>query len=121
MSIVSVTVGSTTLPTNITALKRGDELLWSEGTGRSASSGAMVGSVVAKKQTYTLGFGPLTATEYETVRGVAGSGFVSLVISINSTQLVSTNVYRGTITGELMGKLGGTVYWNKVSLELVEK
>jgi hypothetical protein len=121
MSAISVTVGGTSMPANIVSLKRSDELLWSEGTGRSASSGAMVGSVVAQKQTYTIEFGILSAAQYSTVRGVAGSGFVSLVISVNNSQLTSTTVYRGTTTGELLGVYGGTAYYKNVTLELVEK
>lgn len=122
MASVSVTVGGTSLPAGkITAIKRSDELLWSDGTGRAANSGLMTGTVVAKKQTYTLEFGPLTASEYATVRSVAGAGFVSLSITVGGATLASCTVYRGTITGELLGVLGGTTYYKGVQLELVER
>jgi hypothetical protein len=120
MAIV-VKVGGTTLPDGLVELKRGDELLWSEGTGRSASSGQMVGSVVAQKQTYTLRWGVITATQYAAIRSAIGSGYLSLLITVNSSTFANITVYRGTISGDLLGTFGGTAYWKDVTVELVER
>ncbi len=121
MASVNVSIGGASMPGGLVAIKRSDELLWSEGTGRAATTGQMVGSVVARKQSYTLEWGVLTASQYATVRGVAGSGFVSLVITVDGATLADCTVYRGKVDGELLGVIGGTTYYKGVTLELVER
>lgn len=121
MANVTVIVGGTTLPSGLVSLKRSDELLWSEGTGRAAGSGQMVGSVVAKKQTYTLEWGPLASSQYAIVRNAAGNGFVSLSITIDGAAFANCTVYRGKVDGELMGIYGGSAWYRGVVLELVER
>ena len=120
MAGVTVTVGGTTLPGGITAIKRSDELLWSEGTGR-ATNGQMVGYIVAQKQTYTIEWGLLSSTDYATVLSVANGGFVNATITVNGSQLASISVYRGTTTGELLQTIGNKTYYKSVTLELVER
>lgn len=121
MAGVTVKINNTTLPGEITALKRGDELLWSEGTGRSASSGLMVGSVVAKKQTYTVSWGILTAAQYDVIKNAVVGGFFNLVITVSGTTVCNISAYRGTITGELLSTVGSAAYWKGVQVELVER
>lgn len=121
MAVFSIKVGGTALPSEVTALKRGDELLWSESTGRSASTGAMTGSVVAKKQSYTVEWGVLTAAQYKSIRDAIGGDYMALAIEVNGSTAVSCTVYRGAIGGELVGVLGGVAYYRNVSVELVEK
>ena len=126
MATVSISVGGTSLPgAKVTGLKRNDELLWSEGTGRSASSGQMTGSIVAEKRTYSIEFGPLTASEYATVRGVAGKGHefcaVSISVAGSSLENGSRSFYRSAVPGELMGVFGGVAYYGGVAVELVER
>ena len=121
MAVISVKVGGAALPGNLVELKRSDELLWSEGTGRSASTGAMAGSVVAQKQTYTLTWGPITAAQYKSIRSACGPGFESLSIEVNGAELADCTVYRGNISGTLMGVHGGTAWYRDVSVELVER
>ena len=120
MPVITVSVGGTTLPEGIVELKRGDELLWSEGTGRSASSGQMVGSVVAQKQTFSIRWGVITAGQYATIRSAIGSGFLSLTITINGSS-ISETVYRGSMTGEFVGVFGGVAYWKDIVVELIER
>lgn len=121
MATLTVKVGGTTLPGEIVELKRGDELLWSEGTGRSASTGRMVGSVVAQKQTWSIRWGVITAAQYTTIKTAITSGFLSLAITINSASAASITVYRGTLAGELLGVFGGTEWWKDVTVELIEQ
>lgn len=121
MPTVSVTVGGTALPGDITALKRSDELLWSEGTGRSADSGAMVGSVVAQKLTYTIEWGVVPQSSFNAIRNAIGSGFMSLVVSVGNSTVANTTVYRSNITGDLLGVFGGVAYYKGVSVELIER
>lgn len=121
MATLVISVGGTTLPDNVTSLKRSDELLWSEGTGRSASDGQMVGSVVAGKQTWEVEWGPLTAAQYATVRSAVGGGFMALSITLNGASVASCTVYRGSIAGELMGVFGGVAYYTGVAVQLIER
>lgn len=121
MAVFEARVNGAALPGGVVSMKRGDELLWSESTGRSASTGAMTGSVVAKKQSYTLEWGVLTAAQYRSVRNAVGSDYAALEIEVNGAVAVSCTVYRGTVSGELLGVFGGTTYYKGVSIELVEK
>lgn len=118
---LKITVGGTVLPAEITELSRNDELLWSEGTGRSATTGAMTGSVVAKKQTYAIAWGVITAAQYTTIRNAIGGGFKSLKIEIGSSTLANITVYRGNISANYLGQFGGVAYFKDVSVELIEK
>ena len=121
MASLTISVGGTTLPGDVTKLKRGDELLWSEGTGRAADSGQMTGSVVASKQTWEIGWGPITQAQYDTIRGAVTGGFLALSISLNSTSIASATVYRGSISGSVLGVFGGTTYWENVAVQLIER
>ena len=118
---LKVTLNNVVLPAEIIELTRNDELLWSEGTGRSATTGAMAGSVVAKKQTYTIKWGVITRTQYTTIRDAADGGFIPLKIEINGSVFVNITVYRGAIPGTFLGTFGNTSYFKDVSLELVQK
>ena len=121
MATLEIKFGGSALPTEVTELKRNDELLWSEGTGRSATTGEMTGSVVATKQTWTISWGVITAAQYATIRSVIDGGFKNLSIKLNNTTLANCTAYRGAISGELMGSFGGTIYYRGVSVELVER
>lgn len=121
MATLTVSVGGTVLPGDVTSLSRSDELLWSEGTGRAASSGTMTGSVVAKKQTWTLKWGPVTQAQYDAIRSAIGGGFVNLVIRLGSATLANATVYRGSIAADLLGVFGGTAYYGGLSVQLIER
>lgn len=121
MATFEIKVGGTALPPEVTSLQRSDELLWSEGTGRSASTGEMSGSVVAGKQTWTVSWGVLTAAQYAAVRSAIGGGFKPLSVKLDGATVADCTVYRGTVSGELMGVLGGVMYYRNVSVELVER
>lgn len=124
MASVVVKAGGTSLPGEVVSLARGDELLWSEGTGRSADSGKMAGSVVADKQTWTVGYGPMSNAAYASLRSALdASGFFTLSVKVAGTELVGSGktFYRGAVSGELMGVYGGTTWWDKINVKLVER
>ena len=121
MASLEIKFGGAALPDNVTELKRGDELLWSEGTGRSASTGEMAGSVVAEKQTWSVSWGPLTVAQYTTLRNALVGGFKALSIKLAGSTLANITAYRGTVSGELMGHIGSTTYYKGVSVEFVER
>lgn len=120
MASLSISLDGTALPGDVVTLKRSDELLWSEGTGRAASDGTMTGSVVAGKQTWEVAWGPVTAAQYAAIRSAASGGFMALSIALNNSTLAACTVYRGAVGGELMGVFGGVTYYRDVSLQLIE-
>lgn len=115
-----IKAGSTTLPAEVVEIKRGDEILWSDGTGRSASSGLMVGTVVATKQTWALRWGVITQAEYDVIRSIP-TGFFALSVKEGSTTLASLTCYRSNVSGSYMGIVGGTGYWRDVEVEMIEQ
>lgn len=115
-----VTAAGTVLPDGITSVERGDEMLWSEGTGRSATTGEMVGSVVAKKQTWALRWGVVTQAEYDTIRAIP-AGFFALTVTSGGTTLASISAYRSNVSGEFVGYVNGTGYWRNVEVQLIER
>lgn len=121
MAAIQITVGGTVLPTDeLVSLKRSDELLWSDGTGRSASTGTMCGSVVAQKLTYELRWGVITQAQYDSIRTIVGVGFRPLVVKVNDATVASANVYRSNIDADLLGVEGGTAFYKDATVTLVE-
>ena len=121
MPVVEVKINNVTLPSSITALKRNDELLWSEGTGRAANSGLMVGSVVSKKMTYNITWGVLNQSEYNAIRNAFTDDFFNLKITLNGEVVCNASFYRGTITADVLQSLGNTNYWKGVAVDLVQR
>ena len=120
MAIAKVSIGSTVLPDGIVSIKRGDELLWSEGTGRAAVSGLMVGSVIAQKMTFTVKWGVITQADYDAIRAAATGGFFNLRIELDGA-VTTMAAYRGSITAEHLGTFGGVGYWKGVTVDFVER
>lgn len=127
MASVTITVGGSSGSTafksavaELTDLKVGDELLWSESTGRSASSGSMTGSVVAEKQTVSMAFGPITSAQYAALKSAFGRNFYNVTVSVGGVEVASGKFYRGTISREAAVYAGGTLYYKGVELEIVE-
>lgn len=118
---LTITLNGTALPGEITALKRGDELLWSEGTGRGATNGLLTGSIVARKQTWHIEWGVITQAQYNSIRNLITGNFQTLVVVANGQTLANIVVYRGNIDGEYMGTHGGTAYWKGVTVDLIER
>ena len=117
---VIITVNGTSLPSSITGLKQSNELLWSEGTGRGATSGYLVGSVIAPKKTFAVQWDILTSSEYTALLAAIPNGFFSLVIQIDGETIASNNCYRGALAAEFVGSFGNN-YWRNVSVDFIER
>ena len=118
--LLEVKVNGTALPDGIVAIERGDEMLWSDGTGRSATTGQMVGSVVAKKQTWALRWGVVPQADYDSIRAIP-QGFFTLLVTAGGTQLASISAYRSNVTGQYLGIHGSTGWWRDVEVQLIER
>lgn len=117
---------ATALPSP-TDLKRTDEQIWSENTGRETSSGAMmVGDSVAEKKTFAITWGILTEVQLNTIRTKMPRGFFTFKVTStgsNSSEQVLANIeaYRSNIESEYLGILDGTVYYKSASVEVIER
>ena len=117
----SARVDGTALPEGVVSFSRNEELLWSEGTGRAANSGLMVGSVVAPKTTYMISWGPITQADYAAIVAAFPLGFFAFSATAGGGSVANVTAYRGTIAAEYMGMYGGEAWWKGVSVEIIER
>lgn len=118
--MLTITCNGVQMPHETVELRSSDELLWSDGTGRGAADGYLVGSVVAQKRTFNIRWGVLTDAEYAIVRAIP-RGFFPVVVADGSTTLWSGTCYRSNITADLVGIHGGTRYWKDAEVQLTER
>ena len=88
-------------------------------TGRSASSGTMIGDIVAEKTTVDITWGVLTEVEVKRIQQALVSGFFSF--SLYDGGEVNLTVYRGTLTKEHLGEFGGVYYYRSVTVSVIER
>lgn len=98
----------------------GDEILWSSNTGRS-STGKMIGDVIAEKETLSIKWQYVTASQKNVIKAALSTGFYPIEINIDGNPY-SITVYRGTLKSEAMGKLDdGIYYFREISVDIVEQ
>lgn len=123
-----IVVGGTTLPSP-TSVNVTDEILWSSSTGRSVSTGEMLGSAIASKRTLDIEWQWLTEAEFNTIKNAMPKGFFGAVKYQDSTGVDVVNMtqaYRGNIQREDGGHhknaSGGYVhYYKSVKIQVIEK
>ena len=117
MAAISITIGGTALPVgDLVSCRRSDELLWSDGTGRSASTGALCGSVVAEKFTYELRWGVIDQTTLNSIKSILPAK--SIVVKVNNVTVASSTIYRSNIESEMVEGCAG--YYKDVTVSLIE-
>jgi hypothetical protein len=108
-----------------TDLKRSDEQIWSENTGR-AQSGAnkakMIGDSITGNKTVALTWGILTDTEMSTIRSKLKRGFFvfGYCMSITTASDSAITAYRGDISAQMFSA-GGAVYHKNASVSIIEQ
>ena len=117
----SSVAGMTELPSP-TELKIGNEIIWSENTGR-AQSGAnkakMIGDVVAEKKTYSITWGILTSSQMAEVKSKLPAGF--FYFGVGTTKPSSADkFYRGDIQSEIIEVASGHCHKN-VTVSVIEQ
>jgi hypothetical protein len=120
---MTLQVAGVTLPlNNLTQVKIGDELIWSSNTGRSASSGKMLGDIVAKKKTISLGFSWIKKTDFETIRdALETSAFNTVLLKLDGSTILNAKCYRSNIEREIGGNQGGVWYYSSASFDLIQQ
>lgn len=119
MASMTFSAGAVTLPSP-TSLTVSDEIIWSSDTGR-ALDGTMWGEVIAQKKNISIKWEYLTEAEMLTIKNNLISGFFSFTFPDNGTSTTITG-YRGTLSKELLGRLGdGVTYYKSVSVDIIQK
>ena len=114
----------TLLPSPV-SIKPSHEIIWSENTGR-AQSGAnkakMIGDVIAEKQTYTIQWGLLTQSEYNTVKNKLKAGFFYFAVAASASQAEenAAKYYRGNLTAEAV-QAGNSIYYKDATVSVIEQ
>ena len=129
MAIMRIYAGSSAsslveLPSPVD-LKRSDELIWSENTGRAQSGtnkAKMIGDVVAVKNTYNIKWGVLTETELNSIRTHLPRGFFYFAAATSSSaaQSNASSYYRSEIQYDII-QAGPNVYYKDVSVSVIEQ
>lgn len=110
---------NTVLPSP-TALNASDEIIWSSNTGRSTVSAKMLGDVIAEKKTFSIGWQWITAAELKVIKNALKSGF-NPISFIFDDETITLMAYRGTISSEYAGSIGGIEYYKTVSCDVIEQ
>lgn len=109
-----------TLPSPV-SISTTDEILWSSNTGRSTSSGKMLGDVIAEKETFSIQWGVMSKADQKKIKQNLKRGFHTVQF-IFDDETVNLSSYRGTITSEHLGYIGdGIYYYKSVSCEIIEQ
>lgn len=107
------------LPAPVT-ISAGDEILWSSNTGR-ASTGKMIGDVIAQKETLSIKWQYVTAVDKNVIKTALSTGFFPIEVNIDGNPYTIT-VYRGTLKYEAMGKLDdGIYYFREITVDIIEQ
>lgn len=110
------------LPSPI-SLKRTDEQIWSQDTGRTVGSSAkMIGESITGKSTFTIQWGiisynDMTALRTALRRGFFKFGYGQTLANANSNAITA---YRSEITGEILS-VGSTTYYKNASVSIIEQ
>lgn len=105
-------------------IKRSDEQIWSENTGRAQSGtnkALMIGESVAKKKTLNVSWGVLTSSEMTDIRNKLKSGFFVFGwgTSLNNASDNAITAYRGEISSEMLSLNG--IYYKNASVSIIER
>lgn len=122
---IRIKAAGTTLPSPV-ALRTSDEIIWSSNTGRTTDTGKMIGDIVAKKQTIEVEWGVLTRAELNTVKSaVNGSAFfnvkLELVTGSSTSTLADITCYHSEVPAEVVGVLGGVLYYRGARVSLIQQ
>ncbi len=106
-------------------LKRTNEMIWSENTGRAQSGSnkaKMIGDVVAQKRTYTIKWGVLTGTQLNIIINNLPKGFFSFAAatSASAAEEAAGRYYRSEISFDYL-QAGREVLYKDVSVSVIEQ
>ena len=106
-------------------LKRSNEQIWSENTGRAQSGSnkaTMIGDVVATKKTYQIKWGILTSSQINTINSLLTKGFFyfAAATSLATAQSNATKFYKSELTYDIL-QAGPNVYYKDAAVSVIEQ
>lgn len=111
--------GDTELPSPV-SITSGDEIIWSDSTGRG-DNGKMYGDVIAKKKSISIQWNMLSEDEVLILDEKLIAGFFPFTFRDGGGMLNITS-YRGTLTKQHLGYIGdGTYYYKAVEVQIVQQ
>lgn len=121
--MIEMIAGGSSLPLdNLTTIKMGNEIIWSSNTGRSASSGKMLGDIVAKKLTLSLEFSWIKDSVLDyIINQIDGTAFQQILLKLDQKTVFSGRAYRSTVEKTMGGFQGGYWYWSSASFDLIQQ
>lgn len=110
--------GGVVLPAPV-SITVNDEIIWSADTGRTMS-GQMVGEAVAEKKNVGIKWGCLIEGDMMQIRRYLVPGFFSVSFRDDGVMLAIES-YRGTLSKEQLGWLGGEFWYRSVSVDIIQR
>ena len=116
--------GMVELPSPV-ELKRTNEMIWSENTGRAQSGSnkaKMIGDVVATKRTYEIKWGVLNSTQLNNITSHLTKGFFyfGAATSASIAEDNASKYYRSEISFDYL-QAGKQVLYKDVSVSVIEQ
>ncbi len=118
MARAILTAGGIVLPAPV-SMTVNDEIIWSSDTGRTMS-GQMVGDVVAEKKNVGIKWGCLLEDDVVTIKRCLVPGFFPVSFR-DDGMLITIYTYRGTLSKEQLGWLGGEFWYRSVSVDIIQR
>lgn len=118
MARAILTAGGVVLPAPV-SMTINDEIIWSSDTGR-VMSGQMVGDVVAEKKNVGIKWGCLLEDDVVTIKRYLVPGFFPVSFRDDGV-LLTIYAYRGTLSKEQLGWLGGEFWYRSVSVDIIQR
>lgn len=118
-----LTIDGTDLPSP-TKLSVTKEQLWSSKTGRSVSTGKMLGAVIGEKRTLDVEWAKVTASEFNDIKEALKTGFFGPVkYQTSGSQVIEKldEAYHGPVTYTDRGYIGSTRWYENVKTTLIER
>lgn len=105
------------------SIKRTDEQIWSQDTGRTVGSNAkMIGESITGKRTFAIQWGILTSSEMTAIHTKMKRGFFKF--GLGQTLATATSgaftCYRGEITGDIL-PVGSATYYKNMGVSVIEQ
>lgn len=130
MAIMRIYAGNsassmTELPSPV-SIKNSREKIWSENTGRAQSgtnAAKMIGDVIAKKKTFEIKWGILTATQVESIIShLDNKAFVyfAMATSSSAAQSAASTYYSSNLTYEVI-QSGPNVFYKDATVTMIEQ
>lgn len=117
--MATLTVGGVSLP-EPSRISTENEILWSSNAGRSSETGKMLGDVIAEKRKLSVQWQWITESEVKKIKSALKTGFFSVTFR-DDGQSITMDAYRGSISKEQGGYIGGTFYFKSVSASIIQQ